>query len=102
MKLRVLDEADADAIEAAGWYEERSPGLGFDFLNELEFAFDKIRTDPFRYPRVEYETVEGDVRRLLMHRFPYVVVFQIFDDETLILAVSHGNRDQSYWKHRVD
>lgn len=31
MTLHVLDDADAEAIEAANWYEDRSPGLGYDF-----------------------------------------------------------------------
>jgi plasmid stabilization system protein ParE len=101
MTLRVLDEADAEAIEAANWYEDRSPGLGYDFWSQLRDAFAGIETHPRRYARVEFADVQGDVRRLLLRRFPYLVVYQVFDDEIVVLAVSHASRDQAYWTSRI-
>lgn len=101
MKLRVLDEADAEAIDAANWYEDRSPGLGYDFYAEVKDAFSAIEADPDRFARVEFARVEGDVRRRLLERFPYAVVYQLLADEILILAVSHASRDQSFWADRV-
>jgi len=75
MKLRVLDEADAEAMEAANWYENRSRGLGYDFYREVQRAFHRIEADPQRHAEVEFTRVEGDVRRVLLDRFPYVVVY---------------------------
>lgn len=101
MILRVLDEADGDAVAAANWYEQQRSGLGDDFCDEVERAFTLIRHDPFRYARVEFARVEGDVRRLVLRRFPYLVVYQILDDQVLVLAVSHASRDQDFWKGRL-
>lgn len=101
MKLQVLDEADAEAIEAANWYEDRSPGLGYDFWAQLRAAFAKIEADPGRYARVEFAEVQGDVRRLILERFPYLVIYQIFDDLIVVLAVSHASRDQAFWASRI-
>jgi plasmid stabilization system protein ParE len=101
MILRVLDEADADAVAAANWYEQQRSGLGHDFCDEVERAFARIQSDPSRYARVEFADVEGDVRRLLLRRFPYLVVYQIFENQVLVLAISHASRDQDYWKGRL-
>lgn len=101
MKFSVLDEADAEAIDASNWYEERSSGLGYDFYSEVKSAFDAIEADPFRHPRVEFAQLDGDVRRVLLDRFPYTVIYQVFSDEILVLAVSHASRNQSFWQTRI-
>lgn len=101
MTLHVLDEADAEAIEAANWYEDRSPGLGYDFWAQLREAFAKIEANPRRYPKVEFAEVQGDVRRQLLGRFPYLVIYQVFDDEIIVLAVSHASRDTAFWTSRI-
>jgi len=38
--------ADAELKEAAQYYESREPGLGSDFLGEIERALDQILTNP--------------------------------------------------------
>ena len=49
---------------------------------------------------MEYRTLEGEVRRALLDRFTYLIVFEVFESEILVLAVSHAKRDQSYWESR--
>jgi toxin ParE1/3/4 len=39
-------EAEADIIEAAQYYEGNIPGLGSDFLGELEKELDQITEKP--------------------------------------------------------
>jgi hypothetical protein len=39
-------EAEQDAAEAYGWYEERQPGLGEEFLRALTPAARTIRRNP--------------------------------------------------------
>jgi hypothetical protein len=51
---------------------------------------------PFMWPEVDVE-----VRRCLVHRFPYGVLYSIEPDGIFILAVMHLNRDPDYWKHRL-
>ena len=36
MRLVVRDAAEADITEAARWYEQRSPGLGTEFLRAVD------------------------------------------------------------------
>lgn len=48
MRLVILVEAEEEAEEAARWYEQRSPGLGYDFLADLRTAFKQISAYPTR------------------------------------------------------
>ena len=45
-ELIIRPEAEADVVEAFRWYNEQLSGLGQEFLEELEKAFDSIRANP--------------------------------------------------------
>ncbi len=46
LKLILRPEAEADALEAYRWYSEQLPGLGDDFLSEVERALETIGANP--------------------------------------------------------
>jgi hypothetical protein len=46
LKLVIRPEAEADALEAYPWYSEQLPGLGDDFLVEIDRALESIGADP--------------------------------------------------------
>jgi len=101
VKLRVLEQADAEAAEAAEWYEKRAPGLGSVFLADLQDAFQLVQDDPRRHGMIETTTVQGEVRRAQLNRFPYIVVFEILEEEeAIVLAVAHAAREPGYWRSR--
>jgi mRNA-degrading endonuclease RelE of RelBE toxin-antitoxin system len=99
--LRVLAEARAEAIEAAAWYDREKFGLGVQLLNEIEQALDRIENDPQGFPQWEFPSGPDDIRRYVLKRFPYVVLFTIQSDETTVIAISHGRRRPSYWRDRL-
>ena len=41
--VKKLRPAEQDALEAAIWYEERQPGLGEEFLSEIDRAVQALR-----------------------------------------------------------
>jgi hypothetical protein len=97
----LLPEADAEAIEAALWYEDRQAGLGDDFLAELERAFDSIRHYPQSLSLVEDYSGPHEIRRCMLRRFPYAVIFLCRPSETLVVAVAHTRRRPLYWLPRL-
>ena len=102
MIIHVLDAAEAEYREAAHWYDARQPGLGFEFVDEIERAFQEIQGDPTRHPLLEtLPAIQPGFRRYVLQRFPYYVVFTILPDELLIVAVAHARRDPGYWVGRV-
>ena len=81
--------------DAASWYEEQRPGLGTEFLSEIDRAIDRAARAPFRG-----KPVANDVRRVSARRFPYAVYYRVRDDGLVILAVFHGRRDPLAWQRR--
>ncbi|MBE9582258.1 MAG: type II toxin-antitoxin system RelE/ParE family toxin [Proteobacteria bacterium] len=79
------------------WYESRSTGLGEDFINELDSAFDLILELPDTWP-----VLSKGFRRYLLDRFPYGVIYKIRRESIFIVAVMHLSREPGYWVHRVE
>jgi len=88
-------EAETEFLEAIEYYEERERGLGYDFSIEVFRTIQNIVTYP-----TAWSVIEKDLRRCLVHRFPYGVVYSIEQDEIFILAVMHLRRHPDYWKKR--
>ena len=87
-------EAEAEALEARGWYESRRAGLGEEFGVEVDAAVARIVERPLAFPRVR-----GETRRAVLGRFPYALYFRVTNDNIVILAV-HGRQDPSRWQSR--
>ncbi len=81
--VRPLAEADLD--DGARWYDEEHPGLSRRFLTDVDHTFARIRERPFQFP-----AVASDVRRALLHTFPYAVYFRVSDDMVAVVAVLHS------------
>jgi hypothetical protein len=52
VRLVVREAAEADIAEAARWYEQRSLGLGSEFLRAVDVTLAEITRVPERYPLV--------------------------------------------------
>ncbi|MCZ7645726.1 MAG: type II toxin-antitoxin system RelE/ParE family toxin [Planctomycetota bacterium] len=89
-------DAEAELIEAARFYEQRLPGLGAEFLNEMDSAVASILEAPKRW-----RMVEKDIRRFPMRRFPYAIYYRIHGEVLRILVVKHHSRHPDYWKYRM-
>jgi len=100
VKIRVLDEAEAELREAARWYERRVTGLGVRFTQAVVDGFTAIERQPLIYSRPPKVRTSRDVRRLLLHGFPYAIVVKILATEVLVLAIAHGRRRPGYWRKR--
>ncbi len=82
--------------EAALWYEERRPGLGAEFVSEINRAVYLVAEDPERFP-----IMHRDVRCVRVRRFPYSVFFRIEPQRIVVLAVFHARRDPGVWQQRA-
>ena len=91
-----LPEARAEFDEAANWYDQQKLGLGIDFIKHVDKAIDAIA----KMPRM-HQIVHKNVRRAVVRKYPYVVLYQVEADHLLIVAVFHCKRDPSIWQGRV-
>lgn len=85
-------EADAELEEASDYYRARSEGAGDEFLAEFTRVTDRLLT----FPDAGRQVAPG-VRRLLLVRYPYALIYEVRDEEIRILAVAHVKRHPFYW-----
>lgn len=95
-KVTFHEEADAEVNEAARYYEERALGLGLSFLDDVEEAIEQVLANPEACQRSSEE-----VRRKLLRRFPYSLLYVVESDRIRIIAVAHQRRRIEYWRHRL-
>jgi toxin ParE1/3/4 len=100
--LRVLAEARGESVESAAWYDRQQMGLGGEFLDEIERSFLRIAEQPHGFPRWSLDLGPHDIRRYVLSRFPFVVIYRCRPDETVILAVAHSRRRPFYWRDRIN
>jgi plasmid stabilization system protein ParE len=98
MTLRVVFRrpAKSEFEDAVAWYAERAPGLGDEFIREIEQAIESAAAAPQRYP-----VVLGDIRRAVTRRFPFAVYFRVRSNALVVVAVFHGRRNPAVWQRRV-
>lgn len=92
MKAEYHPAVEGELREIQRYYEDRSPGLGMQFLNEFERQVLLIAATPERWM-----VVSADIRRCLMRRFPYVIYFRRSSAERIrITVVKHQQRHPEY------
>ncbi len=88
--------AEIELCEAAQYYEAESLGLGTAFLNEVERCTAAI----IEHPEVG-ALVRSSIRRRLLHRFPYGILYSHTSTNIRILAVMNLKRRPTYWVGRM-
>ena len=84
----VRPEAEAEIAEAYRWYESKVEGLGLEFLRALDASLSTIQRHPSAYAAVHKQ-----MRRAVLRRFPYSVIYLSENDTIIVLACFHASRD---------
>jgi hypothetical protein len=84
--------AKLELEDATHFYELEFEGLGLRFKNEIKKAAIRIS----EYPK-GWSLERGDVRKCLLHKFPYKLLYSIEEDHIFIIAVAHLHRKPDYW-----
>ncbi|WP_332775483.1 type II toxin-antitoxin system RelE/ParE family toxin [Polaromonas sp.] len=95
MTWRVIFEAAAQAeiAETFDWYEQKSYGLGGDFLRVVAAAEEQLARNPETFPHTRER-----FRRILLRRFPYALHFELLSDRSVsVLACLHHRRSPARW-----
>lgn len=94
MTLRFLSPALLEIAEAAEYYEGKVPGLGRDFIDELE----KAKCHILQFPDA-WGKLSDQYRHHSLRRFPYAVIYtRISPTEILVVSVFHQSREPLSWK----
>lgn len=90
-------EAEQEFIEAAAYYEQNIASLGERFGSEVRRAIDRL----LKYPELGFP-IDADLRRFMLTRFPYFLIYSSTADLLRIVAVAHAHRRPGYWRSRVN
>ena len=93
--VRFLRPAELEMLDAARYYERQASGLGDDFLDKIDAAVRDIGEHPERWPLVRL-----NIRRRLVHRFPYALLYRVDPDDVVIQATMNLHRRPDYWLNR--
>jgi plasmid stabilization system protein ParE len=96
VKVRVLTLAQQELDDTVVWYNEQAPGLGQEFLDELDRVVRRAVTFPMSCPEIE-----PGVRRCLLARFPYGLIYGVERKTIVVVAVAHLHREPRYWVDRI-
>ncbi|MCH7398347.1 type II toxin-antitoxin system RelE/ParE family toxin [Belliella sp. DSM 107340] len=96
MIIRFLSPAKVELDESYAYYESQQFGLGEVFLKEVMLTINRIKENPSAWSNISKRT-----RRCLLNKFPYGVIYQIRDEEILVLAIAHLQRKPGYWNKNV-
>ena len=78
------------------WYQNQAAGLGDDFIEELEMAYEAIIELPETWPKFQH-----GFRRFLLSKFPFSVIYRFSQDTIFVVAVMHNSRNPDYWSKRT-
>lgn len=80
-ELRVSSRAEADLAAAFAWYEQRSPGLGEEFVRCIDVTITLIGHSP-----LIFRTRVGEYRLAMTPRFPYAIYF-VYDTAANFISI---------------
>ncbi len=93
--VRYLGPAENELYETAEYYESIQDGLGFSFLDHVQSALNSIVENPSPWAEIS-----PNIRRRLVNRFPYGVLYREEAKEIVILAIMHLRKKPNCWKER--
>jgi plasmid stabilization system protein ParE len=96
VKITFLSPAQRELDDAVAWYNEQAAGLGLEFLDELDRTVRRALAFPTSCPEIE----QG-IRRCLLARFPFGLIYGIDDETIVVIAVAHLHRRPRYWIDRL-
>ena len=96
MNVRILEVARRELDEAIEHYNGEEPGLGGAFLVEVLATIERIR----RFPE-GWHPMGPRLRRCLLRRFPYGLIYGRDGPDIVLVAVAHTRRRPGYWRDRI-
>ncbi|MBX9582339.1 MAG: type II toxin-antitoxin system RelE/ParE family toxin [Gemmataceae bacterium] len=101
MSARLAPEALYDAIDAADWYEQQSPGLGTRFEAAVDALVLTLTAQPRLYPRVARAPRGREIREGPVPGFPFVAGYEVIGADVVVLSIDHARSIRRRWRRRL-
>ena len=93
MRVILSEQAQEELLDAEEYYNIQKENLGYEFKSLVNESITLIERSPLLYP-----VIDDPIRRKILRRFPYSILFFIDEVENLILviSISHQHRKPFY------
>jgi plasmid stabilization system protein ParE len=95
---RLTAAAYRDLAEATVYFASQSREAATAFVNDLERALEQIQQSPRLFGRLETNDSDREIRRVVLQRFTYLVIYEIYNEIPEILAVMHASQQPDSWR----
>jgi len=95
-EIIVRREAQLEVQKAFQYYQDKSEGLGFEFMRSLDAALQSVKRNPLAYQKIYKEA-----RRILLRKFPYALFYIAEENRIVVIACFHQKRSEIDWLRRV-
>ena len=89
----IRPSAEEQLTTAYLWYEDKSVGLGDEFILSVDACIQYIARNPFSF-QARYK----EVRIGIIHKFPYGIFYLVDKNKVIVLAVLHFSQNPAKWK----
>lgn len=87
-KIRLHPLAEAEFHDSMYWYQRQQKGLELEFARCIDEAIERIKRTPELYPRTYKH-----IRKIVVRRFPFIILYEFDDNEIRIIAIFHSRRN---------
>lgn len=98
---RLTEPAYRDLAEATVYFASKSRNAAITFVDDFERALEQIQRSPRQFSRLETDDSDREIRRVVLRRFTYLIIYEILHETPEILAVIHGSQEPDTWKSRL-
>ncbi|MBC8322025.1 MAG: type II toxin-antitoxin system RelE/ParE family toxin [Candidatus Marinimicrobia bacterium] len=95
MTIAFHPDAEEELVESIHYYNDLEEGLGEDFAMSIVNTLHRI----IEFPN-GWQIVDDNIRRSLVHRFPFGILYSVDEKHIYVLAVMHLQREPNYWVER--
>lgn len=97
MNILFLELAEQEFYDSQDYYEEQQLNLGVKFKQEIYNTLNRIQ----KFPNM-YVEVRKDIRKCVVNKFPFNLLYSIEENHILIIAIAHHHRKPDYWIDRIN
>jgi len=95
-EYRLVREAEEELLSGVRFYNSQYPGFGAEFAREIQRLCRLIVESPDAGPEIR-----PNIRRRLVRRFPYSILYTMQGVDVVVLAIAHQSRKPGYWESRA-
>jgi hypothetical protein len=84
--------AQTELLDAIEFYNLKYQGLGDSFKQEIYKTSLRILNFP-----LAWQIENGEIRKCILHKFPYKILYSIETEHIFIIAIAHQHRKPDYY-----